>query len=103
MTSSPGLHAQSTSHRRVQTQSEADRFWNLILAELKLQMTRYTFATWLQQTRAIRLTSTDLTVQVPDSTVKAWLENRLNHTIQRTIAYHTGKTVNIRYVCADDN
>jgi len=91
------------SHTRTAPETDADRFWKLVLADLKLQMTRYTFETWLKQTRAIDLTERDLTVQVPDPAVKAWLENRLNRKIQRTVDYHAGQPVHIRYASADDH
>ena len=98
MTHQHVMHSQTEAIERVTAKNDAQAFWDVILAELKLQMTRYTYVTWLQQTRGIRLTATELTIQVPNAYVKDWLENRLRRRIQRTIAYHAGRPVNVRFV-----
>jgi chromosomal replication initiation ATPase DnaA len=101
MTNAASLRSRAAAPRRTQPKTEAERFWRLILAELELQMTRYTFAAWLQGTRAVDLSADYLTVQVPSPHAKAWLENRLNLKIERTIARHAAQPVHIRYVLAD--
>ena len=41
-----------------------EEFWRLVLDDLRLQMTRATFATWLQSTRALGLANGTLSIQV---------------------------------------
>lgn len=101
MTNSPNLRSRAAQRPRPLPETEAERFWRLILAELELQMTRCTFSAWLQPTRAIDLSATYVTVQVPSPAAKAWLENRLNLKIERTIARNAPQPVHIRYVIAE--
>lgn len=73
--------------------------WKDALAELKMQMTRATFTTWLQGTTAA-LDGDTLTVHVRNVHAIDWLENRLHDLIQRTVNALAGRPLTIHYeVC----
>jgi chromosomal replication initiation ATPase DnaA len=73
-------------------------FWKTVLADLALQMTRCTFVTWLEQTRAIELEEDVLTVQVESERAKEWIENRLNLKVQGSVEMICDRPLEIRYV-----
>jgi len=60
--------------------------WKAALGELEMQMTRATFTTWLQGTRALSWNGDDFVVGVRNDFAKDWLENRLLDLIERTLA-----------------
>lgn len=59
--------------------------WKAALGELEMQMTRATFTTWLQGTRALSWDGGDFVVGVRNDFAKDWLENRLLDLIERTL------------------
>ncbi len=77
---------------------DPEEFWNLILDDLALQMTRDTFAAWLQPTRAVDLDNGTLSVQVPNQRIKEWLENRLAGKIHKTADFFTDRPLEIRFI-----
>jgi hypothetical protein len=66
-------------------QGEIEVLWDQVLDQLKLQMTRNTFDTWLKDTQLIAREGSKFTVAVSSRFAKDWLENRLLTTIQRTL------------------
>ncbi len=65
--------------------SDLDMLWDQVLDQLQLQMTRETFASWLQDTRLIARDGLRFTIAVKNAFAKDWLGNRLFTTIQRTL------------------
>ena len=78
----------------------AQDIWHTTLGELKLQMTKATFDTWVRPTRVLGWKDAVLFVQVHSPYAKAWFENRLQVTVQRTITGVVGSNVEVRYVYA---
>jgi hypothetical protein len=76
--------------------------WEHTLGELKLQMTKATFDTWVAPSRALGWDDTngDLVVQVHSQYAKVWLETRLHTTVLRTVSGIAERAVAIRYEVA---
>jgi hypothetical protein len=65
---------------------ELDSIWQRTLDQLRLQMTRATFDTWLQDTQLIARNGEFSTVAVKNKAAQDWLQNRLYDTVQRTLS-----------------
>ncbi len=78
--------------------SEARRIWTGSLEELKLQMTRATFDTWLRGSQVLEADDGRLTIAVQHVHAVDWLQNRLLPVIERTVARHADEEVRITFV-----
>jgi hypothetical protein len=78
--------------------SEAHQIWRRSLEELKLQMTRATFDTWLRGSKVIEAGDGCLIVAVQHAHAVDWLQNRLLPLIERTVARHTDGEIKITFV-----
>ena len=80
--------------------SEARRTWTRSLEELKLQMTRATFDTWLRGSKVVEVGDGCLTVAVRHAHAVDWLQNRLLPVVERTVARHADEEVRITFVAS---
>lgn len=64
--------------------------WRSVLAHLQTSMAPANFDTWLRPTRAIDLSDGILTVGVPSTWVREWLEQRLSAAVRKTLAEEVG-------------
>jgi chromosomal replication initiation ATPase DnaA len=80
-----------------------DALWQAALDELRLQMTRAAYDTWLGGSHALLPASSDqqLVVAVRSPYAPAWLTQRLGKMIHATLAELTGRPVTVTYVTAD--
>jgi chromosomal replication initiator protein len=76
--------------------------WKAALGELEMQMTRATFTTWLQGTRALSSADNEFVIGVRNDFAKDWLENRLLDLIVRTLSGVVGQRVRVRFVVWSD-
>ena len=67
--------------------SAPDKLWPLVLADLRLQMTKATFNTWLIDSQILTASSTTAfwVVVVRNEYAYEWLTNRLAPVIERTL------------------
>jgi chromosomal replication initiator protein len=72
--------------------------WKASLGELEMQMTRATFNTWLQGTKALTCHDDEFVIGVRNDFAKDWLENRLYDVIMRTLSGVVGRRVKVRFV-----
>ena len=79
----------------------ASEVWQQVLDQLELRMTKPTFATWLQPTRITGGRDHILTVAVPNTYTKDWLENRLLGVIQRAVCDVLGAGWEVSFVVAE--
>lgn len=72
-----------------------DKLWLLVLADLRQQMTRATFNTWLADSRILTAPSTPTfwVVVVRNEYAYEWLTNRLAPVVQRTLVGLVGSKV----------
>jgi DNA-binding transcriptional ArsR family regulator len=77
---------------------EIRRLWARSLEELKLQMTKATFDTWLRGSEVIEASDGRLTIMARHPHAVDWLQNRLLPVIERTVARHMDHRVKITFV-----
>jgi hypothetical protein len=78
--------------------AEARRIWTRSLEELRLQMTKATFDTWLRGSKVVGANDGHLTILVRHPHAVDWLQNRLLPVIERTVARHMDHRVKITFV-----
>ena len=71
--------------------------WQSTLAELALQLPQATFESWLRGTELVAADGSEYTVGLPNAQAKDWVENRLAHTLRRTLASRLGSPVTVRF------
>ncbi len=76
--------------------------WKAALGELEMQMTRATFMTWLQGTRALAWADGEFVIGVRNDFAKDWLEGRLYDLIARTLSSVIGQPTRARFVVWTD-
>jgi hypothetical protein len=82
------------------TSLDTGEIWTQVLEELRMQMTRATFDTWLHGSRVVGVENGELVVLVRDSYAVDWLRARWLAPIQRTVAGIVGRSVAIRFEAA---
>ncbi|MDX1523904.1 MAG: DnaA N-terminal domain-containing protein [Anaerolineae bacterium] len=75
-------------------------FWTSdVLPQLRQQMTRATFETWLSDTRQVGEIDDDvLTIGVASAYAKDWIEHRLSDTIRRTASSLAGQALALKVI-----
>ena len=81
----------------------ATTLWERALSELRTQMTKATFDTWLSYTQPIELNDHILTIATHTIYAQEWLENRLRPHIERTVNAIAGEPVKIRFTVKGEN
>ena len=82
-------------------QSDLIVLWHQILQDLKKEIIKPLFDTWITNIVPIELNDSDLIVGTPKQFVKEWLEGRYNELLKEFVKKHTGKDLNIVYVNLD--
>ena len=82
------------------TSLDSGEIWNLVLEELRMQMTRATFDTWLHGSRIVGVKGGEMVVLVRDSYAVDWLRARWLAPIERTVAGIVGRAVAVRFEAA---
>jgi len=81
----------------VETDLDAQHVWAFVLKELRMQMTRATFDTWLSGSRVVYARDGEITVRVRDEYAVDWLRNRWIVPIERTLTGVTGSPMTVRF------
>jgi len=71
--------------------------WAQVLEELRMQMTRATFDTWLRGTQVVGVGENALVVRVRDGYAADWLRARWRGPIERTLSGMVGQPTAIRF------
>ena len=80
------------------TEVNATDAWIQTLNELRLQMTRAAFDTWLGGTEVGGVSDVGVTVLARDAYAAEWLQARWYAAIQRTMSGIVGQEVDIRFM-----
>lgn len=72
--------------------------WRKTLEQLRFQMTRPTFDTWLRATTAIAREGEVVVVEVQNTSAQAWLEHRLRGVVERTLTNVAGEALRVRFI-----
>ncbi len=83
------------------TEVDARAAWDQVMAELRLQMTRATFDTWLGGTEVVAVSEAGVTVLARDAYAAEWLQARWHTPIQRTMSGIVGQEVDILFVAPE--
>jgi hypothetical protein len=73
------------------------QIWQDVLRELEMNLPSAIFDSWLRGTYVLSATQEEFVIALTNAFGKDWLENRLSHTIQRTIASLIRHPVVIRF------
>jgi hypothetical protein len=71
--------------------------WTQVLEELRLQMTRAAFDTWLIGSEIVRMHDREVIIRVRDHYAAEWLRGRWMRPIQRTLKGVLGYPIEIRF------
>lgn len=74
--------------------------WQAALGELRLQMTKATFDTWVRNTQLVSCQDDVFVIGAQNEFARDWLENRLLTTVERTLVGIVGCPVEVRFVVA---
>jgi hypothetical protein len=80
---------------------DARDVWVRVLEELRMQMTRATFDTWLAGSQVDRVEGGAIVVSVRDMYAVEWLGGRWSGPIERTVTGIVGQPVTVRFVATD--
>lgn len=72
--------------------------WQKILDQLRLQMPRAAYDTWIKETQLLSTTNDVWQIGVQSAYAQDWLENRLDETIRRTICQITDQQIELEFV-----
>ncbi len=73
------------------------KLWQTVLAQLKTNISEASFNTWFKNTKIESIENKSVTISVPNSFVKEWLENKYNKIILKTIKSIEGDIKQINY------
>lgn len=71
--------------------------WQMVLSELALQMPSATYDTWVRDTTVMGYEDGEFIIGMPNAYARDWLENRLRHTIKRTLSSILHRTVQVQF------
>lgn len=75
-----------------------EQVWQLVLAQLQMEMPRASYDTWVRDTRPISYNGNMITVGVRNAYARDWLENRLTGTISRLLAGILSANVAVNFI-----
>jgi hypothetical protein len=91
-----------TSTAEAEQQPEEAGVWHTVLDELALQMTRATFNAWLHDSCLVGVEQGRYVVAVSKPEAQAWLQSRLQATVDRTVhAVTEGRVSAVTFVVGD--
>ncbi|MCC6170208.1 MAG: chromosomal replication initiator protein DnaA [Caldilineaceae bacterium] len=86
--------------REAQAEFDPHAVWQMVLGELALQMPSATFDTWVRDTVVIGYEDGEFIIGMPNAYARDWLENRLRHSIKRTLGSIMRRSVQMQFrVC----
>jgi hypothetical protein len=77
-----------------------DDLWERAKNQLRLQMTKSTYETWIRVTRCLDCEDGAFVIGVPNAYAQDWLRLRLRPTIKRTLTAIVGNAVDVVFVIA---
>ena len=74
-----------------------EELWQVVLAQIQLNISQANFATWFKSTEIISQKSGRVTILVPNSFAKEWLENKYNKTILKILHELSEEIKEVKY------
>lgn len=75
-----------------------EEIWQTVLAQIQLNISQANFATWFKNTEIASVKDGRITVSVPNSFVKEWLENKYNKTIFKILYSLSEEIKEVKYI-----
>ncbi len=75
-----------------------ETIWQEVLLIIQEQLNTPTFETWFKNTQAVEINSDSLTVSVPSSFAKDWLEKRHQQTLEAALEDIVGRKIELKMV-----
>ena len=82
---------------------EANQAWQMVLAELEMEMPKATFDTWLRDTRVVSYEDGVLTIGAQNAYARDWLESRLKSTASRLLIGILDRSVDVEFIVSQEN
>lgn len=79
-------------------ESAAQETWQSVLSELKAEMPRASFETWVRDTEVVSYEFGTFTISTRNAYAREWLEKRLTETISGLLTYKIGRNTTVRFV-----
>lgn len=87
---------------KIQEEIPEDKFWTRVIDQLKGDMPRASFDTYLRDTRAIRFHGNALEILAPNDEARAWLESRVTRAAERLlVGILNADDVQVVFVCGE--
>lgn len=83
--------------RETAAEFDPHAIWRMVLSELALQMPSSTYDTWVRDTVVIGYEDGEFIIGMPNAYARDWLENRLRHTIKRSLSSIMRRAVQIQF------
>jgi chromosomal replication initiator protein len=87
------MYAPETSATR-----EPREVWEIARSQLRLQMTRSTYETWVRDTECLAYEDGAFVIGVPNAYARDWLSLRLRPLIKRTLVSIIGRAVDVTFI-----
>lgn len=75
-----------------------EEIWQAVLGQIQLNISQANFATWFKNTEIASVKDGRITVSVPNSFVKEWLENKYNKTIFKILYSLSEEIKEVKYI-----
>lgn len=85
------------SGREQEAEFDPHVVWQMVLSELALQMPSATYDTWVRDTVVIGYEDGEFIIGMPNAYARDWLENRLRHSIKRTLSSIMRRSVQMQF------
>jgi hypothetical protein len=80
---------------------DASQAWQSVLGQLRMEMPRASFDTWVRDTEAVSLEDGKLTISARNDYARDWLESRLQSTVSRLLVGILNQSVKVEFVVRD--
>jgi chromosomal replication initiator protein len=94
---SEGIAPQAGQGREASPEFDPHAVWQMVLSELALHMPPATYDTWVRDTVVMGYEDGEFIIGMPNAYARDWLENRLRHTIKRTLGSIMRRSVQIQF------
>jgi hypothetical protein len=78
--------------------AEAVQAWDALLNQLRMEMPRVFFDSWVRETRVISYGEGFLSIWAGSADARDWLENRLKSTVERQLAGIFNRTIEVAFM-----
>ncbi len=82
----------------ISTFAGAREAWEVARSQLRLQMTKSTYDTWVRDTTCVAYEDNNFIIAAPNAYAKDWLAKRLRPLIKRTLTSIVGRSVDLTFV-----